>query len=1247
MKINSRRVVAALLLSCAFGAAQAQSCVPISAVDSAYSQDFNTLVSTGTATNNALSIPGWYLLETGGGARANGQYAVDTGASNTGDTFSYGAAGSTERALGSLRSGTLIASYGACFTNNTGATITALDVGYTGEQWRLGTAGRADTLEFAYSSDATSLDTGTWTPEPALAFTTPNQTTTGAKDGNAAANRTVFAPGRITGLSVANGATFWVRWSDLDANGADDGLAIDDVTLVANPSGGGTPPVLSIGNVSATEGNSGTKPFLFTVSLSRAADAGGVTFSYATADGTAIGAQPIKKLGARTKGVVEYDYLAKTGTATIAEGDTSVTIQVDVIGDTTVEPDETFFVDVTNVTGATVGTARGTGTIVNDDVVITPIDVIQGTAQRSLLDGQQVVTTGIVTARRNNGFFLQMADGETSTAGASRGIYVFTSSAPTAAATVGNRVQVAGTVTEYVPAADPYQLPLTELTFATVNEISQGNALPTPVVLTTALLTANGGLEQLEPYESMRVTAPSFTVVAPTRGNISEANATATSNGLIAIVVTGTERPLREAGLPAGTPPPAGTTAANIPVWDFNPEVLVMDVDGLGAPLVDLAAGCRIINNSGTGPLDYGFRRFTIYPEQAVQTDCSEAQARGSNLPSDDDATFATYNMQRFYDTANDPATSDVVLTAAAYAGRLNKASIGIRDFLHLPDVIGISEMENLPTLQAVADKVNADVVAGGGEDPHYVPYLLNGFDVGGINVGFLVKTASVVTGTPRVEVTSVAQIGTTERLVNPDSTSSVLNDRPPLVLTATVRFADGRTLPVTVLAVHQRSLSGIDDETAGSNGWLTAGARVRAKRQAQSEYLATQIQAMQSADPARRIIVLGDFNAFDFNDGYVDALGTVIGAPSPDDTTAVNGDGTSPVSPALTNMTLSVPVGERYSFVFDSNAQSLDHILVNQALLQAPDVASLTLSHARINADFPETARNDFNSAVRLADHDPSVLLVRMEALTFADLVVIADAETPNVAVGGTATWTVNLKNNGPEAAEFPAVGFAIDRPLAGATLTGPNGWTCAISGSTPTTTEGACVAATLVDQDVATFTVTAPAPAAAAGGELRLVAAANSQTADDVTTNNSDSAVVLVDSQADVSVVIDGPRFPAPTYAFLPYTITVSNAGPSTATGVEVAIASSQRSRGTTVQAPAGWTCAASGVNTVTVLCRPENGTLASQASATITLGIANRGRMVFPIYTIRADVDTTTPDPELDNNSATLSANSVFRD
>ncbi|MBK8284498.1 MAG: hypothetical protein IPK97_06215 [Ahniella sp.] len=153
------------LLALAGLGASAQ-CVSLTTVGAAATQNFDTLAIAGT-TNN-LTITGWFLTETGGGARDNEQYAFDNGGSNTGDTYSYGTTAATERALGGLQSGTLIPVIGACFTNNTGTTLGSLDVAYTGEQWRLGTAARTDQLDFQFSLNATSLATGTWTDVNAL-----------------------------------------------------------------------------------------------------------------------------------------------------------------------------------------------------------------------------------------------------------------------------------------------------------------------------------------------------------------------------------------------------------------------------------------------------------------------------------------------------------------------------------------------------------------------------------------------------------------------------------------------------------------------------------------------------------------------------------------------------------------------------------------------------------------------------------------------------------------------------------------------------------------------------------------------------------------------------------------------------------------------------------------------------------------------------------------------------------------------
>lgn len=205
--------------------------VTLTAFGVTYQQAFDTLANSGASGAEPL---GWDVVETG--ANANGLYTAGTGSSTTGDTYSFGESGSTERALGGLQSGSLVPTVGAQFTNRTGGVITSLSIGYTGEMWRAGVSSRnaADRLDFQLSPDATSLTTGTWADVDALDLSSPNvNTSVGALNGNLSVNRSAIV-GVIEGLAIADGTTFWLRWTDFNIAGSDDGLAIDDFSLTAD-----------------------------------------------------------------------------------------------------------------------------------------------------------------------------------------------------------------------------------------------------------------------------------------------------------------------------------------------------------------------------------------------------------------------------------------------------------------------------------------------------------------------------------------------------------------------------------------------------------------------------------------------------------------------------------------------------------------------------------------------------------------------------------------------------------------------------------------------------------------------------------------------------------------------------------------------------------------------------------------------------------------------------------------------------
>ena len=129
-------------------------------------------------------------------------------------------------------------------------------------------------------------------------------------------------------------------------------------------------PALSISDVSQSEGNAGAATFSFTVTSSLPAPAGGITFDIATADGTAQDDTPATE---------DNDYVAKSLTGqTITMGNTSYTFNVTVNGDTLVEASETFFVNLTNVTNASVSKGQGQGSIQNDDTAILVISQVYG-----------------------------------------------------------------------------------------------------------------------------------------------------------------------------------------------------------------------------------------------------------------------------------------------------------------------------------------------------------------------------------------------------------------------------------------------------------------------------------------------------------------------------------------------------------------------------------------------------------------------------------------------------------------------------------------------------------------------------------------------------------------------------------------------------------------------------------------------------------------------------------------------------
>jgi predicted extracellular nuclease len=582
---------------------------------------------------------------------------------------------------------------------------------------------------------------------------------------------------------------------------------------------------------------------------------------------------------------------------------------------------------------------------INPIPTCTPVTIgsVQGTGDTSPIAGQTVTVQGIVTGLATNGFYMQDAgDGNSAT---SDGIFVFTSSAPSGNAIAGNSVCTTGRVAEFNGQ--------TELDSPTFFATSSGNSLPAPHVLTTTDLNPSGPIDQLEKYSCMRVTIPSLTVSGPTGGTVNEVKATSTSNGVFYGVITGVARPFRGPGIALTDTLPAGTPA-NVPRWNTNPQVIEIYGPGqVGATPIEVTTGATVTNL--TGIMSHFPSIYEILPDPGSGSASGNVTYTAVPQKTATEFTIASTNLQHFYNTTQDPngppGASSTNVDPTAFAGRLSKLSLAYRNALNLPDIIGVEEMLNLQTLQQVAAQINSDAMAQTGVNPGYTGYLVEGNDVSNINVGFLVKS--------NITVVDVTQYGKGDTITNPTSGSvSPLNDRPPLVLRARAALpGSNNSVAFTVIVNHLRSLDSIDDPASGPF--------VRLKRQKQTEYLANLIQSRQAADPNEKIIAIGDFNAYQFNDGYVDVVGTVQGSPAPVDQVVLASNPL--VNPRLTALVNLEDPSQQYSYDFSGNAQELDQFLLNPAAMSIYS----RFANARVNADFPESYRGVFTRPERISDHD------------------------------------------------------------------------------------------------------------------------------------------------------------------------------------------------------------------------------------------------------------------------------------
>ncbi|HEV2444681.1 MAG TPA: hypothetical protein VGS58_02110, partial [Candidatus Sulfopaludibacter sp.] len=296
----------------------------------------------------------------------------------------------------------------------------------------------------------------------------------------------------------------------------------------------------------------------------------------------------------------------------------------------------------------------------------------------------------------------------------------------------------------------------------------------------------------------------------------------------------------------------------------------------------------------------------------------------------------------------------------------------------------------------------------------------------------------AVVYRQSKVSMLDCTQFGAAALFSKPAGGTGLLNDRPPVVFRANVT-APGSDSPLTVRVVanHLRSFDSVD--APGDSGDFP-----RTKRNEEAKYLAKLISGNLAGEQTSNwnatdnLVVTGDFNAYEFNDGYVDSLNCIAGVPGPANQqyfsaaeSAVSPACTSILSPPLTNLTAADPA-QRYSYTYSGAAQRIDHILVNSRM--NPRVRQF--AYARNNADFPEgpTYRNNFNRPERVSDHDMPIAYLKLPVEVTSRTRLNASALGLN-RFTGRYNGTISVTNTGAAALTGPIYVFFANLP-AGVTL-------------------------------------------------------------------------------------------------------------------------------------------------------------------------------------------------------------------
>ncbi len=621
----------------------------------------------------------------------------------------------------------------------------------------------------------------------------------------------------------------------------------------------------------------------------------------------------------------------------------------------------------------------GTGSISLSVVVVVPVSQIQGSAHLSPLSGQVVATTGIVTVKESNGFYIESLTPDSDDA-TSEGLFIFTSSAPNSVA-LGDIVRVSGRVTEFRPGGNStLNLTTTELgSSPSVLVKSSGNPLPPPTVIGAggrvpppAIIDddaagnvqvqppaifdpATDGIDFYESLEGMRVQINNAVVVGPTNGF----NETwvVPDSGVGSSVLTARGGILLQAA-------------------DFNPERIQIDDNiypGGAAAWPDVSVGAHFTAPI-IGVMEYNFGNFEVSVTDTLSADTSTTAAREvtSITGSADKVTIATFNVEN--------------LPGNAAPEEFNRRADQIVNHLGSPDILVVEEIQDndgAPTAGSTDatttyNALISAIQAAGGPAYSYsqidpVDGADGGAPGGNIRQGFLYNPVRV-SFTPRpggdaiTANTVTCTAGSPQIDLNPgriDPTNGAFStSRKPLV----GQFVfNGES--IFVVGVHFNSKGG-DNPLFGYVQPPVLSSEVQ--RVQQATVVHGFVDSILSCAPDASVIVLGDMNDFTYSNPVSTLKGTL-----------------------LHNLFDLLPLNEQYSYVFEGNSQVLDQMVVSDYLINH---ASPSYDVVHVNSEFTD----------QVSDHDPSVSQFQPVLLVGVDIKPLSQLNPINLSSHGKVSAAI-----------------------------------------------------------------------------------------------------------------------------------------------------------------------------------------------------------------------------------------------